>query len=156
MMELLNKRVEEFMHQRIPLSKAMNCKVLECNNNSITLNAPKFANTVEGDHLYGGSFLSLGLLAAWTLLHVSLRRLDYEPLAKLLKAEWKTLPEYNELGESITAKSQLPSDKEWQQFLRMLSRKARSKLTLETKLLEGDACLAVLSCDYQAIDLDHK
>ncbi len=155
-MELLNKRVEEFLHQRIPLSKAINCQVIDCNNKSITLYAPKFANTVEGDTLYGGSILSLGLMAAWALLHISLHRLDYEPLARLQRADWKTQPEYNELGTSITAKCSLPSDKEWQQFLRMLSRRAKSKLTLESRIVNDETILATLSCEYQTIDLDHK
>ncbi|MEM9160368.1 MAG: YiiD C-terminal domain-containing protein [Verrucomicrobiota bacterium] len=155
-MELPLKRVEEFLHQRIPLSKAMNCQVQECAKNSITLFVPKFANTVENDRFFYGGLSTLGTLNAWTLAQVALRRLDYEPDIRLLKADWKFNQEPSVEATEIRSICKLPSDKEWQQCLRMLSRKAQANITLKSDILEENKRIATVTCEFQATDLDHQ
>lgn len=154
-MELPLKRVEEFLHQRIPLSKALNCTVEACSNDSLSLSFPKFANTIEQDRYFDGCLSLLGALAAWTLAQVTLRRLDYEPATRIVRSEWISLqPAVYEMT-TIRAVCSLPGDREWQQFLRMLSRKAVATVALQCSLENEAGLVAKLTCELEAHDLDH-
>lgn len=153
-MELPPKRVEEFLYQRIPLAKAINCQVIESSNKHITLLVPKFANTVRDDDFSDLCAVTLCKLAAWTFLQVALQRLDYSPLLSLDKASWSKKREIDSNAESVTATCQLPKDKEWQQFLRMLSRKARATAYMNATISDELGETATLSCQYSARDLD--
>lgn len=153
-MELPVKKVEEFLHTRIPLSKAINVQVVEASDKTLSLSIPKFVNTVADESFSDVSMISLCELAAWTFLQVSLQRLDYKPFTPLGSSTFKKVREIDSNSQSIVATCSLPSDKEWQQFLRMLSRKARSRVTLQTSLADNLGDTAVLSCEYDARDLD--
>lgn len=153
-MELPAKRVEEFLHQRIPLSKAINCQVSDCSQSRITLMAPRFANTVEGSEFSDQAALTLGQLACWTLLSISLLRLDYKPELRLAKADWNSSRTQKPTTAAVTAVCDLPGDKVWQQCLRMLMRKAQANVTVTATLRDEEGAFATLSCEYEAHDLD--
>jgi len=153
-MDIPIQRVEEFLHQRIPLAKAMNCQVKESTREEIVLSAPRFANTVEGETLFGGSMMAVAAFASWTLLQISLRRLDYLPDAQLSRSKWSMAAAPAAGSIEFMARC-LPPDKEWQQFLRMLSRKGEATVALEVRL-ENDLQLATLSCEYETRDLDQS
>ena len=153
-MDLPQKRVEEFLHQRIPLAKALNCQVTEASDKAITLSAPKFVNTVADADFSDLSAISLCHLATWTFLQVSLQRLNYKPLIAAQKVVLTKSREIDVNAKEIQAVCQLPGDKEWQQFLRMLSRKARASLAIAATLSDELGETATLTCEYDARDLD--
>jgi len=154
-MDIPLNRVEEFLHQRIPLAKAMNCKVIESSRSSLSIQAPRFANTVEGETLFGGSMMTVGVFASWTLLQIALRRLDYLPDAQLQKSKWRLISSPVSHSSKFIALCSLPSDKEWQQFLRMLSRKGNALISLNVSLKDEHE-MATLSCEYETRDLDRR
>lgn len=155
-MDLPIQRVEEFLHNRIPLSKALNCQIIECNNSSISVRVPKFTNTVEGEQLFPGSAMAVSSLTAWTLLQVTLRKLDYLPDIKLVKASWKGSDDPDLESSGLAARCKLPCDKEWQQFLRMLSRKAQASISLVTTTNGSNNEIGTFTCEFEARDLDHR
>ncbi|MCH6255421.1 YiiD C-terminal domain-containing protein [Puniceicoccaceae bacterium K14] len=155
-MELPLQRVEEFLHNRIPLSKALNCQILECRNSSISIRVPKFTNTVEGEQLFPGSAMAVSSLTAWTLLQVALRKLDYLPDIKLIKANWQASEDPDLESSGLAAHCNLPYDKEWQQFLRMLSRKAEATISLVTKTNGSSNGIGTFTCEFEVRDLDHR
>lgn len=153
-MELPTQRVEEFLHSRIPVSKAINCQVLEASDKSLTLSSPKFLNTVIDEGFSELTAFALCKLASWAFLQVSLQRLDYKPYTPIVQATFSKTREFDSNSQSLTATCSVPSDKEWQQFLRMLSRKARSKVALTATLSDelGEVCSLV--SEFDARDLD--
>lgn len=153
-MDLPLKRVEEFLHTRIPLSKAIGCQALQATDKTITLSAPKIGNTILDQDFSDLSALTLCKLASWTFLQVSLQRLDYRPYTSLRHSEFSKTREIDTNSPTISATCQLPSDKEWQQFLRMLSRKARAKIKLQAHLSDTLGETATLTCEYDTRDLD--
>ncbi|MDQ8186091.1 YiiD C-terminal domain-containing protein [Pelagicoccus sp. SDUM812002] len=153
-MELPLNRVEEFLHTRIPLSKAINCQVVEATDKSLKLSAPKFVNTVTDDGFSDTCVLNLCNLASWAFLHISLQRLNYKPFTSLTQANLGKTREIDSNSNHIYATCSLPSDKEWQQFLRMLSRKARAKISLVTILSDKLGETSKLTCEYDTRDLD--
>lgn len=153
-MDLPPKRVEDFLHQRIPLAKVLNCQVTESSNRQLSIVVPKFMNTVEDNEFSDICLVQLGQLAAWTFLQVALLRLDYKPLVALEQLGWKRKRVSDPNSTSLTATCAQPSDKEWQQFLRMLSRKARAQALLAISLRDEQGDLATLTCEYTVRDLD--
>ncbi|MBD5781819.1 YiiD C-terminal domain-containing protein [Pelagicoccus sp. NFK12] len=153
-MELPLKRVEEFLHTRVPLSKAINCQVVEATDKALKLSAPKFVNTVTDDGFSDTSVLNLCNLASWAFLQISLQRLNYKPFTSLTQANLSKNREIDSNSGNIYATCTLPGDKEWQQFLRMLSRKARAKVSLVTTLSDELGETSKLTCEYDTRDLD--
>ncbi len=154
LMDLPTKRVEEFLHQRIPLSKTLNCQVMTVSDKHLRLSFPKFANTVEGEAYSDVAATALCQLTGWTFLQVSLQRLDYKPLISQTKSSWQKRREIDSNSGTVYAECELPEDKPWQQFLRMLSRKARARVTIETTLKDELGETATLTLEYEARDLD--
>lgn len=154
-MDIPTQRVEEFLHQRIPLAKAMNCRVIDSTRDAMSINTPRFANTVEGESLFAGSIMTVGVFASWTLLQVALRRLDYLPETLLMNSKWNIITSPISASTEFIARCSLPSDKEWQQFLRMLSRKGSASVVLKVSL-EDEYKIANLTCEYKTRDLDQR
>ena len=153
-MELSPVRVENFLHHRIPLAKSLKCEVLEVSNKRLALTLPKFANSMSDDDFSDLAALTLCKLASWTFLQVSLQRLNYKPYTTLTHATWSKKREIDSKSDSISAMCSLPGDKEWQQFLRMLSRKARASAHITAILSDKLGELATLTCEYDSRDLD--
>lgn len=153
-MELPLRRVEEFLHNRIPLSKTINCKVEEATHKTLVLSAPKFANTVSDVRFSDSSVFNLCNLASWAFLHISLQRLNYKPFTSLTSYSLTKTREIDSNSPSIYATCTLPSEKDWQQFLRMLSRKSRAKINLIATLSDKLGATSVLTSEYDTRDLD--
>lgn len=153
-MELPLNRVEEFLHTRIPFSKAINCQVVEANDKYLKLSTPKFVNTVVDQKFSDTTVLNLCHLASWAFLQISLQRLNYKPHTGLTQANLSKSREIDSNSPTIYATCSLPGDKEWQQCLRMLTRKARAKVNLSTVLSDELGDTATLLCEYDARDLD--
>lgn len=138
----------------IPLAKTLNVQVVESSHRHVVLKAPRFTNTVEGSRFSDLAASNIGQLASWTLLQVALRQLDYQPDLQLNKLDWKCDRPQGDTSDGVTATCELPGDKEWQQCLRMLTRKAQSTAQLETALSDGNGTFATLTSEYLAYDLD--
>ena len=64
--------LERYLHEQIPLSSAMQVSVESATSESVVLAAPLAPNTNHKLTAFGGSVSALGILAAWSLLHVRL------------------------------------------------------------------------------------
>lgn len=153
-MDLPPKRVEEFLHQRIPIAKAINCQVLDASDKCLTLALPKFVNTVADEEYSDLSLVTLCKLSSWAFLQVSLQRLDFRPLTSLSHAAFSKRREIDPNTHSIRSTCCLPGEREWQQFLRMLSRKARARVCLMATLSDDLGDTSALTCEYDTRDLD--
>ncbi|MBC2606828.1 YiiD C-terminal domain-containing protein [Pelagicoccus albus] len=153
-MELPIKRIEEFLHNRIPVSRTIDCRVVEADGKSLKLSLPKISPNLKDEDFSDLSGLTLCQLTAWAYLQVTLQRLNYKPFTSLTSCSFKKNREIDSNSSTIFASCTVPCDKEWQQFLRMLSRKARAKVSLEVNLSDELGETATLTCEYDTRDLD--
>ena len=65
--------LEHYLHEHIPLSRAMQAQVLAASTEGITLGAPLAPNINHRETVFGGSASALAILAAWALVHTRLR-----------------------------------------------------------------------------------
>ena len=65
--------LQQFLHDRIPLSTTMGVEVLAATPDGVTLAAPLEPNINHRDTVFGGSASAVAILSAWGLLYVRLR-----------------------------------------------------------------------------------
>ena len=108
----LEKRLEKYLLEHIPISAAMGVKVDRASSTKMVLEAP-FANNINHKKtVFGGSLHAVATLACWSLLHYNITerlgdsvqiviansKIDYlSPVSKDFKAEC-CLPESESSG----------------------------------------------------------
>lgn len=130
---MLPTDLEKYLHEHIPLSKAMAVSVVSMDRETVVLRAPLAPNINHRETVFGGSAASLAILAAWSLLHT---RLGGEGIDEFRLVIQRDTMEYKKpiLGE-FTARAMLASGQDWSKFTHMLLRKGRARIAV-TAVLE--------------------
>ena len=68
--------VEQYLHEHIPISKAMEVAVTSMDQYGVILSAPLAPNINHRNTVFGGSISTLAILSAWTFVHVQLELLN--------------------------------------------------------------------------------
>ena len=117
----------QYIHERIPLSKAMGVSVVAVEDDAITLQAPLEPNLNHRQTVFGGSASALAILASWALLHV---RLQAAGIADRLVIQHNTMEYQHPILGQFTARSMLERPDAWRQFTVMLARRGRARITV--------------------------
>ena len=70
---MLTQQLQDSLHERIPLSRAMGVSVLQADPGRVVLRAPLAPNVNHSGTVFGGSATSVAVLAAWALVEVRLQ-----------------------------------------------------------------------------------
>ncbi|MGZ3160114.1 MAG: YiiD C-terminal domain-containing protein, partial [Burkholderiaceae bacterium] len=65
--------LEQYLHDHIPLSRAMQVSVVSVQSDSVILRAPLAPNINHQDTIFGGSASAVAILAAWALVQTRLK-----------------------------------------------------------------------------------
>jgi thioesterase domain-containing protein len=65
--------LQTYLHERIPLSRAMEVAVQAAGSDGVVLYAPLAPNINHRDTVFGGSASAVAILAAWSALYVRMR-----------------------------------------------------------------------------------
>lgn len=134
----MNRRdLESYLHEHIPLSKAMAVAVVEASPQRVVLTAPLAPNINHRETVFGGSASAVAILAAWSVLHV---RLSAAGLGSRLVIQRNTVDYLAPMAGTFTAVAEEPADAAWQPFARMLKRKGVARIVQAS----------VLQCDGQS------
>ena len=116
-----------YIHEHIPLSKAMGVSVVAVEDDAIILQAPLEPNLNHRQTVFGGSASALAILASWALLHV---RLQAAGIADRLVIQHTTMEYQHPILGQFTARSMLERPDAWRQFTVMLARRGRARITV--------------------------
>ncbi len=119
--------LERYLHEHIPLSRAMEVSVVEVQSDGITLRAPLTPNTNHRNTIFGGSVSAVAILAGWSLVHT---RLAAAGLSGHLVIQRNTVHYDLPMSGSFTARSFIQTAAAWELFVRMLKRRGRGRLTV--------------------------
>ncbi|MCR6672816.1 thioesterase domain-containing protein [Devosia ginsengisoli] len=122
---------ETYLHDHIPLSRAMAVRVISIADQQVTLSAPLAPNINHRDTVFGGSAASIATLAAWSLLHL---RLVAAGLPSRVVIQRSTMDYLAPIAGDFTATATFESAANWDTFLRMLTRKGRARIALQAAL----------------------
>jgi thioesterase domain-containing protein len=124
--------LEQYLHEHIPLSKAMEVSVVVISDDAVTLRAPLAPNINHRETVFGGSASALAILAAWSLVQTRLRR---GGIAGRLVIQRNTTEFERPIWGDFTARSSLERPGEWRRFTHLLARKGKARVAV-TAILE--------------------
>lgn len=128
--------LEHFLHEHIPLARAMSVRIVAADGDGLVLAAPLAANKNHHGTLFGGSASALAILAAWGWIHL---RLDDEGLDPDLVIQKSSMRFVAPGRSDVTARCRGATDAAWRRFLRTYRRFGRARLELEAVLAsEGE------------------
>ncbi|ODT72509.1 MAG: hypothetical protein ABS75_03365 [Pelagibacterium sp. SCN 63-23] len=136
-----------YLHDRIPLSRAMDVSAVVASAEQVVLEAPLDPNINVHGTMFGGSVATLGLLAAWSVLHL---RLETEGIANQLVIHRTAMEYLRPIEGCVRAAAQLdPAG--WDNFRHMLDRRSRARLTIIAELLYDGQVAARLTGEFVAM-----
>ena len=130
------RSLEHYLHAQIPLSAAMKVSVNAATPDSVVLSAPLEPNINHKSTAFGGSVATLGILAAWSLLHLRLvgEGLDCEVVIQASEMDYD-----RPIDGAFSARSSLADPSAWAPFVKTLVRKKRARIAVQSSLMFGDA-----------------
>ena len=125
--------LEAFLHEKIPLTKAMGVHVAESNDRRLVLEAPLDKNINHLETAFGGSLQALATLACYTGLWILLREagIDGHVVVKHSQAFYRT-----PVAGRLRAVWERPPAAAVQEFLHNLERHKKARMDL-TAIIEG-------------------
>jgi thioesterase domain-containing protein len=123
--------LERYLHDHIPLSRAMQVSVLDVQPDCVILSAPLPPNINHRDSVFGGSAAAVAVLAAWSLVHT---RLLAAALPSRLVIQRNTMQFAMPITGTFTARSFLTDEQLWERFTRLLKRKGKARISVSCTL----------------------
>jgi len=123
--------LEQYLHEHIPLSKAMQVSMLEAVPERVIVSAPLAPNINHTESVFGGSASAVATLAAWSLVHV---RLKSAGIACSIVIQNNTMSYGRPIHGTFTARSFIKQPEAWDVFMRTLSRRGRARIAVSATL----------------------
>jgi len=140
--------LETYLHDNIPLTRAMAVRVVSIAPDKVVLGAPLAPNINVHDTVFGGSASTLATITAWSLIYTRLlaagRTCD-------LVIQRSTMEFIKPIRGDFTAVAVMSDGSEWADFLRTLDRKGRARITVEATLDFADALAGLFRGDFVAL-----
>lgn len=124
--------LETYLHDHIPLSRAMAVHVVSVADDRVVLGAPLAPNINHRDTVFGGSAAAVATLAAWSLLHL---RLTAARLPSRVVIQTSSMDYQAPMTADFTAAAVLEPTADWDGFVRMLTRRGRARIALQAALV---------------------
>lgn len=140
--------VEAYLHEHIPISRAMEIAVAEASTERVALGAPLEPNVNHRSTVFGGSCASVAILAAWTLVHLRVQETGL--VARVVIQRGATdyrLP----IVRAFVATCESPGEPAWDRFVRALGRRGHARIELEATVTSDGVIVATFSGAYVAI-----
>lgn len=136
-----------YLHRSIPLTAAMDVRVLVQEPGRVEILAPIRANANHHGSAFGGSLSTLAILSGWVLVQQALDTAQVEAKLMVQRSEC----DYLEPAQAdFSAESRLP-EAEWPRFLQLLQRRGRARITVSTHIRIGGREVARATGTYAAI-----
>jgi thioesterase domain-containing protein len=134
--------LEQYLHHQIPLSEAMQVTVDAAGSDSVVLSAPLEPNINHKRTAFGGSISTLGILAAWSLVHL---RLLEEGLRCEVVIQSNQMDYDRPITGAFSAASSLRDPAGWPTFLKTLTRRKMARIEVCSDLLFEETVVGRLS-----------
>lgn len=132
--------LEAFLHQKIPLSRAMDVRVVESNDQQMALEAPLAANVNHLGTAFGGSLHALPTLACYATVWTIMREagVDGHVVVKRSEANYR-----QPVKGPLRAICQRPTEAVREKFLSDLRRNKKARMEMQALIAGPDGNAAV-------------
>ncbi len=125
------RELEQFLHEHIPLSKAIGIKVQVSNAERVVLSAPLTPNLNHQSTVFGGSASAVAILAAWALVYVRLRQAGLQGRLVIQK---NTMTYERPIADKFIASSSVGDPSAWTKFQEVFKRKQRARISIKVTI----------------------
>jgi thioesterase domain-containing protein len=139
--------LEQYLHDHIPLSKAMAVEVVAAADTGVTLAAPLAPNINHRETVFGGSASAVAILSAWTLMYL---RLKSEELNVRIVIQKNTMTYERPITGRFTASAAISDPAAWRRFADTLKRKSRGRVTVRSVLCQNTEKVGEFEGDFVA------
>jgi thioesterase domain-containing protein len=140
--------LEHYLHVHIPLSVAMQVTVASVGADAVVLAAPLAPNINHRATVFGGSAVSLALLAGWSLLFVRLACVVPDSRLVIQRSSMQYL---KPVTAGFTATAHLADPDCWAAFVALLVKRGRARLTVVASLACVGVEVGMFSGEYVAL-----
>jgi len=126
--------LQQYLHDHIPISAAMQIEVAGVSDQGITLGAPLGPNINHRETVFGGSASAVAILAAWSLVHVRLRQAG---ITSRIVIQRNISDHELPIHGAFTARSYIGDPDSWDRFAKTLERRGRARIVVSA-VLESD------------------
>jgi thioesterase domain-containing protein len=123
--------LERYLHDRIPLSRAMAVEVRAAAPAGVTLFAPLAPNMNHRDTVFGGSASALAILAAWSALLVRLKDAEFDGRIVIQR---NTVHYERPMAAAFTASASVPDGASWERLLAAIRRGRPGRIRIHSVL----------------------
>jgi thioesterase domain-containing protein len=142
------RELEQFLHEHIPLSKAMGVQVRKSNDEHVVLAAPLIPNINHRSTVFGGSASAVAILAAWALLYIRLRQAGLQGQLVIQK---NTMKYERPIAGKFIASSSVGDPSAWKRFQEMLKRKKRARISIKVTIRCNGEEVGEMNGDFVAL-----
>lgn len=143
---------ESYLHEHIPISRALGVTVVRADAGGVELRAPLAANINHRSTVFGGSAISVAILAAWTLIH--LWTMDIGRLGRYRVVIRRSEMDYRAPIQGDFSATCTPPPDVLDRFTRSLERHRTARVDLTARVSSGDIEAGSFAGSYVAIRLD--
>ncbi|MDD2929498.1 MAG: thioesterase domain-containing protein [Sideroxydans sp.] len=143
------EQLQQMLHQKIPLTREMELRVLDYDGLTLRLAAPLAPNVNDKGTAFGGSLYNLAVLCGWSLLRLKLDEAGL-PHKNIVIHEANTrylLPVTGELQAACTLTGDVLTE-----FMQPLQKKGRARITLTVAIHQQDQTAVEFTGQYVALD----
>jgi thioesterase domain-containing protein len=143
--------LERYLHDHIPVSNAMGISVVAASADAVELRAALAPNVNHRNTAFGGSVVSLAILAGWSLLRLGLH--GHDPIPQIV-IQRSTMEYVNPVLADFDAVCRRPSAVVWQRFMSAFTRRGRGRLSLAVDVTCDSVRVGHLTGVFVAMDVD--
>lgn len=143
--------LQQYLHQHIPLSAAMQVDVLRLTHGTVVLTAPLQPNINHRDSVFGGSASALAILAAWSLVNT---RLSAAAIPARLVIQRNTVEYTRPIFGPFTASATLLHPDRWELFRKTLERRSRARIVVASVLSSDGHTAGTFEGEFVALKPD--
>jgi thioesterase domain-containing protein len=136
--------VNKFLREEIPMTQAMGMTVTAWDGHTVTLTAPLEPNLNHADTAFGGSISSMGIMAGYCLTYLMLGE---RRISNRLLIQQSAIDFLRPIDGELVARACVPEEAALADFLGMLQRKRRARLTLTSQVM----CKGLLAARHSGV-----
>ncbi len=138
--------LEEYLHNNIPITKAMRVGVVEVKGDRVVLRAPILPNINHRDTAFGGSLSTLAILSAWCLLRLKMDEKNAKNAHLVIQRN--SIEYLHPVAADFTASAILADKDKWQRFDEVFAAKGKARISVKSMIAVGGKVCARFSGDF--------
>ncbi|MBI1332317.1 MAG: thioesterase domain-containing protein [Armatimonadetes bacterium] len=144
----MEAQIERYLHDSIPLTKALGLRVRFASPERVLLECPLEPNINHHGTAFGGSIAAVATLAGWTWIHVFMRERKLTPKLVISESHMQYLAP---VEDDFTAELRAPGEAEIKAFSQTYDRRGSARIELKVSVLCQGEEVALFRGTYVAL-----